>query len=183
MKSFRCLVGLRYPVSEVAPAVRDRLADIAPDLDDVERISVIERREQPHGGLVLVNEWRINPKLPAGLDTYVTSDMLGWLDHAEWSADAELCRWRIEPYFMPEAIRCTGETRFEAAMGGRGARVTFEGTLDVDPAALARVPPAWRLPASAAIELVVGTLIPKNFRKTTDAVVGLLGQECLPNQH
>lgn len=175
MKSFRCLVGLRYPVSAVAPAVRDRLIEIAPDLEDVERISVIERHEQPQGGVTLINEWRINPKLPAALDAYVTADMLGWRDHAEWSADAVLCRWWIEPYFMPEAIRCTGETRFEPAMGGRGARATFEGTLDVDPAALARVPPAWRLPASAAIELLVGTLIPKNFRKTTDAVVSLLG--------
>jgi len=175
MKAFRCLIGLRYPVSDVAPAVRDRLADIAPDLDDVERISVIERREQADGRLLLINEWRINPKLPSALDSYVTADMLGWRDHAEWSSDATLCRWRIEPYFMPEAIRCTGETRFEAAMGGRGARVTFEGTLDVDPAALARVPAAWRVPASAAIELLVGTLIPRNFRKTTDAVVSLLG--------
>jgi hypothetical protein len=175
MKSFHCLVGLRYPVSQVAPAVRDRLVDIASDLDDVERISVIERREQPHGGLLLVNEWRINPKLPAALGNFIDSAMLGWRDHAEWSADAMLCRWRIEPYFMPEAIHCAGETRFESAMAGRGARATFEGTLDVDPSALARIPAAWRLPASAAIELLVGTLIPKNFRKTTDAVVNLLG--------
>lgn len=174
MKSFRCLVGLRHPADRVAPAIRDRLADIAPDLDDVERINIVERQEQPDGGLLLVNEWRISPKLPAALQNYVTPDMLGWLDRAEWSADATLCRWRIEPYFMPEAIRCSGETRFEPAMGGRGARVTFEGTLDVDPAALARIPAAWRLPASTAIEMVVGTMIPKNFRKTTDAVATLL---------
>lgn len=174
MKSFHCLVGLRQPVERVAPAIRDRLPEIAPVLDDVETIRTVARVERPDGGVALVNEWRVNPKLPAALDGHVTPDMLGWLDHADWSPDLTLCRWRIEPYFMAEAIRCEGATRFESAMGGRGTRATFEGTLDIAPSALARVPPAWRRPASAAVELLIGTLIPKNFRKTADAVAALL---------
>lgn len=174
MKPFRCIVGLRHPVGDVAFAVRDRLSEIAPNLEDVEQIRVVERRDQPDGGLLLVNEWRINPKLPSALSEHISPDMLGWHDHAIWSANASHCRWRIEPFFMPEAIRCVGETRFEPAMGGRGMRATFEGSFDVDPSALARVPAAWRGAASSALELLVGSLIPRNFRKTTDAVVGLL---------
>jgi hypothetical protein len=174
MKAFHCLVGLRQPFHRVAPAIRDRLSEIASALDDVETIRTVARVEQPGGGLTLVNEWRVNPKLPAALDGHITPDMLGWLDHADWSAELTHCRWRIEPYFMAEAIRCDGETRFEPAMGGRGTRATFEGRLDIDPSALSRVPLAWRRPASAAIELLIGTLIPKNFRKTAEAVAGLL---------
>lgn len=174
MKAFQCLVGLRQPLDRVAPAIRDRLPEIAPALEDVETIRTVASVARSDGGLALVNEWRVNPKLPAALNGYITPDMLGWLDHADWSADLTHCRWRIEPYFMAEAIRCSGETRFEPAMGGRGTRATFEGTLDIDPAALSRVPQAWRRPASSAVELLIGTLIPKNFRKTADAVAGLL---------
>ncbi|UVO49705.1 hypothetical protein M0208_03955 [Sphingomonas sp. SUN019] len=174
MKAFHCLVGLRQPLTRVAPAIRDRLPEIAPALDDVEIIRAVARVEQPCGGVKLVNEWRVNPKLPAALNGHITPDMLGWLDHADWSADLTHCRWRIEPYFMAEAISCEGETRFEPAMGGRGTRATFEGRLDIDASALMRVPAAWRRPAAAAIELLIGTLIPKNFRNTADAAAGLL---------
>ena len=174
MKTFQCLVGLREPVARIVPAIRDRLDEIAPVLDDVESIRAIERTEGGDGGITLVNEWRVNPKIPASLNGHITPDMLGWLDRAEWSADLALCRWQIEPWFMPDAIRCHGETRFEPAMGGRGTRATFSGTLDIDTAALAQIPVAWRRPAAAAIELLIGTLIPKNFRKTADAAAQLI---------
>ena len=55
-------------------------------------------------------------------------------------------------------------------MGGRGARVTFEGRLDIDPAALATLPAVWRGPASIAVEMLISTLIPQNFRKCVEAV-------------
>lgn len=174
MKAFHCLVGVRQPLDRVAAAIRDRLPDIAPDLDDVEGIRTVARTEHADGGVALVNEWRVNPKLPAALRAHVTPDMLGWLDHADWSADLTRCRWRIEPYFMAGAIRCAGETWFEPAMGGRGTRAIFDGSLDIDPSALSNIPAAWRRPASAAVELLIGTLIPKNFRKTADAATALL---------
>lgn len=174
MKPFHCLVGLRQPPDRVAAAIRDRLPEIAPDLDDVEAIRTISRTGTKDGGLILVNEWRVRPNLPATVAAHISPDKLGWLDHADWSADMTLCRWRIEPYFMAEAIRCAGETRFEPAMGGRGTRAIFDGSFDIDPAALSSVPAAWRRPASAAVELLIGTLIPRNFRKTADAATALL---------
>jgi hypothetical protein len=124
--------------------------------------------------VVLVNEWRVNPALPAALDGYVSKDKLGWLDHADWDDDLAICRWRIEPFFMGEAIDCRGATRFEAAMGGRGAKITFDGQLDIDPAALSSIPAAWRAPASIAVEMLIGTTIPRNFRKTIEVIDSLL---------
>ena len=175
MKQFHALVGLRHPAPHIGAAIRDRLSEIAASLDDVETITTVSRDERADGGMMLVNEWRVNPKLPAALSTVITPDKLGWLDYADWSADLSQCRWRIEPFFLADAIRCEGTTRIEPAMGGRGARAIFEGTLAVDPDALSAVPAMWRRSATTAIEVLVGTLIPKNFRKTTDAISALLG--------
>lgn len=176
MKDFRCLVGLRHPPRDVAVAVRDLMSKVAPSLEHVERIDMVRRIETPDGGIALVNEWRVNPTLPPALGKVVTKDKLGWLDHAEWEADLSACRWRIEPYFMGEAIDCRGVTRFEPAMGGRGTRAQFEGQLDIDPSALLSVPLAWRAPASSAVEMLIGTIIPRNFRKTVEAIGELLEQ-------
>ncbi|MDP3591402.1 hypothetical protein [Phenylobacterium sp.] len=174
MKDFRCLVGLKHPPQRVAAGVRDMMDQVAPALDQVEKIAAVTRVDRPDGGCALVNEWRVSPTLPATLNGLVTPDMLGWLDHAEWSSDLALCTWRIEPYFMAQAINCHGTTRFEPAMGGRGTRAVFEGKLDIDPAAMSTIPMAWRSPASLAVEMLIGTIIPQNFRKTVNAVAELL---------
>jgi hypothetical protein len=177
VKTFRSLVGLRMTPGPVATAIRDRLAEIAPALENVESITTVARVDRADGGVALVNAWRVNPDLPAALSALITPEQMGWLDHAEWSADLAACRWRIEPLFMKEAIACAGETRFETAMGGRGTRAIFEGRLDIDPVALSSIPAIWRGPASAAVELLVGTLIPQNFRRTVEAIAALLNQE------
>ncbi len=180
MRDFRCLVGVRQPPQALAGAVRDLICRVGPSLEHVEKVATVARVERPDGSTALVHEWRVNPTLPAALNGVVTRDMLGWLDHAEWSSDLSGCEWRIEPFFMGEAIHCQGATRFEPAMGGRGTRATFEGRLEIDPAALSRLQLAWRAPASAAVELLIGTLIPKNFRKTVEAVSGLIEAERQP---
>lgn len=174
MKAFRSLVGLRHPPRAVAAAIRDRMHEIAPALEHVECITTVARVDRPDGGAALVNAWRVNPALPPALSALVTPEQMGWLDHADWSADLSVCRWRVEPNFMSAAIACSGETRFEPAMGGRGTRALFEGRLDVDPAALSGMPAAWRGPASSAMELLVGTMIPQNFRRTAEAIGALL---------
>ncbi|MDF2900765.1 MAG: hypothetical protein K0Q62_824 [Phenylobacterium sp.] len=174
MKDFRCLVGLKHPPGRVAAGVRDLMDKVAPALDQVEKITTVTRVERPGGGCALVNEWRVTPVLPPTLSGLVTPDMLGWLDHAEWSCDLALCTWRIVPYFMAKAIDCHGTTRFEPAMGGRGTRAVFEGRLDIDPSAMSNIPMVWRAPASLGVEMLIGTIIPQNFRKTANAVAALL---------
>jgi hypothetical protein len=180
LKSFRCLVGLKLPPLVVATAIRDRMADLAPALEHVEVVSTVTRIDRADGAASLVNAWRVNPPLPQGLEGIVTREKLGWHDHAEWSADLAGCTWRIEPWFMGEAIDCRGATRFESAMGGRGTRAIFEGQLDIDPAALSSVPITWRAPASVAVEMLISAIIPKNFRRTAEAITALLESDRPP---
>ena len=182
MKAFQCLVGVRRPPVQLAGGVRDWMSRVGPSLENVQQVVTVTRLDRPDGSTALVNEWRVNPPIPAALSTVVTNDMLGWFDHSEWASDLSACAWRIEPFFMAEAIRCQGTTRFEPAMGGRGTRATFEGQLDIDPSALARLQPAWRAPASIAVELLIGSLIPQNFRRTVEAVTALLETEASADQ-
>jgi hypothetical protein len=177
VRDFRCLVGVKHPPEKVAAGVRDLMEQVAPALDQVEKIATVRRAMRPDGGCTLTNEWRVSPALPPSLNGLVTREMLGWLDHAEWSSDLALCEWRIEPFFMAQAIQCQGATRFEPAMGGRGARAVFEGRLDIDPSAMASIPMAWRAPASVGVEMLIGTIIPQNFRKTINAVADLLAAQ------
>lgn len=173
MKEFSTLVGVRKPLLEIAGAVRDRLSEIAPALTDVESIQVIHREEVEDSRLILVNEWRVDPSLPRPVKNAISKEMLGWKDHAVWSADLTECSWRIEPFFMPGAIRCSGTTRFQTAMGGRGTKAIFAGDFDIDTAALSGIPAAWRGAATSAVEMIVGTIIPRNFRKTIEAAAAL----------
>src|SRR6202012_856470 len=111
----------------VGAAIRDRMAEIAPVLEHVEKIETVARADRADGSVARVNAWRGNPALPPALSQIVTREQMGWLDHAEWSADLAHCRWRIQTNFMSEAIDCAGTTRLEPAMGGRGSRAIFEG--------------------------------------------------------
>ncbi|MEM8658826.1 MAG: hypothetical protein AAF813_07680 [Pseudomonadota bacterium] len=174
MKSFSTIVGVRKQVPQLAGTVRDRLPEIAPTLADVSSIVAADRTQCSDGCTHLINEWRVDLKLPGPVREAISEDMLGWNDHAVWSADLTECTWRIEPFFMPGAIRCSGTTRFEAAMGNRGTKAIFIGEFDVDADALSQIQPAWRSAAVSAVELVVGTMIPRNFRKTIEAAAELI---------
>jgi hypothetical protein len=174
MKPFKSLIIVKHPLDTVWTTIRDRMPEMAPMLDDVASITVVERYENGNGVVGLVNEWRIGLKIPAAMSSFVRPEMLGWIDRAEWSAETHECRWAIQPFFLADAVRCSGTTRYEPAIGGRGTRITFAGTLDVDRGRLGSIPASLGIPVSAAIETLVSTLIPKNFRKTTDALEKLL---------
>jgi hypothetical protein len=174
MKPFRCLVIIKHPLDLIWVTIRDRMPELASMLDDIESIAVIERHEDGDGTVRLVNEWRAKIKLPAALHSVIKPEHLGWTDRAVWDEAGRECRWSIEPFFLPEAMRCTGTTNYEPAIGGRGTRVTFAGNINVDTAKLGTIPATFGWPVAAAVELLVTTIIPRNFRKTTEALTQLL---------
>lgn len=177
MKPFKSVIIVKHPIDRLWVTVRDRLPDIAAMLDDIESVTVVEREDACDGVVRLVNCWRTRTKIPEVLAKVIKPDSLGWLDHAEWNEQDRCCRWTIEPSFLAGSIRCAGASTYAPAMGGRGARVTFEGNLDIDTAGQTALAGALTRPLSAAAESVVGTLIPKNFRKTLEAAASLLDAE------
>src|ERR1039457_6044608 len=131
---------LKHPRESVWVAIRDRLPEVVLLLDDIESVTVESRKELPDGTVDLVNIWKAKPKLPAIVTGYIKTEMLAWTDRAEYRPRSYECVWRMEPHFLAERIRCSGVTRYEPAMGGRGTRVTFEGDLVLSLQNLAGVP-------------------------------------------
>ncbi len=165
---------LKHPLESVWVTIRDRLPEVVPLLDDIESVTVESRKEFPDGQVHLVNIWKANPKLPAIVKGYIKTEMLAWTDRAEYRQQSHECVWKMEPHFLAERIKCSGVTRYEPAMGGRGTRVTFESDLVLSLHNLAGVPSILEGPIANAVELFVAALLPKNFRKLLEAAGTLL---------
>ena len=157
--------------------VRDRLPELGAALDDIKSIVSIEREAAGPGQVRLVNEWRSSQHIPPGLRDRLGASELSWLDRNLWDDADHHCTWGIEPSVLTQHIRCEGSTRYEPAMGGRGTRVTFAGTFDLAPDALAAFAGSLRKPVSAFVESIATTVIPRNVRKVMEAASGLIDAE------
>ncbi|MFN0121850.1 MAG: hypothetical protein ACKV2V_15255 [Blastocatellia bacterium] len=170
MKTFSSIVVVKHPRELVWTTIRDHLPELTPFLDDIDAISVSERDEEPNGTVRLVNLWKASPPIPALLSSVLDPEMLAWVDRAEYQPQQYECHWQIEPRFFPDRTRCAGVTRYETALGGRGTKITFSGGLGVAMENLAGVPAFMEGTVRRGVESFVTTLIPKNFRRLTDAL-------------
>lgn len=177
MKEFKSIVVVTHAPDPVWRTIRDRLPELARLLDDIEQVTVAERREQRDGTVELVNLWKAKPQIPSVLSSVVSPAMFAWTDRARWNPQTRECRWDIEPQFLSESTRCSGTTRYEAALGGRGTKITFAGGFEIAAHNLAGVPAFLDGTISKAIESFVTSLIPRNFRKLAQAAQTLLDAE------
>jgi hypothetical protein len=174
VSEFKSLAMAKHPRDRVWSATRDALPGVVPYLDDVESIVVASRTEGPDGTVAIVNEWRAKASIPAALASVIKPEMLAWTDHAVWDPREHVCRFRVETRFFPDRVRCSGATRYEPAMGGRGTRVSFSGTIEVSPRGLPGVPAFLEATVAKGIEAFVAALIPQNLRKVVEGVEAYL---------
>jgi len=174
MKSFKSIQLVKIPVEEAWLAIRDRLGELVPYLDEIESVAVQERTELPEGDVFLVNLWQAKAKFPAVLNSVIKSDTLMWTDRARWIEKTHVCSWQIELHFARDRTRCTGQTTFEPAIGGRGTRITFAGEFNFNAKGLPGVPAILESTVAAAAESFVTSLIPGNFRKLAMAAETLV---------
>jgi len=170
MKTFRTLAIVKHPRSLVWTTVRDHLPELVPHLADIAHVDIQSRDESADGIIRLVNSWRADTQIPALFKSVVAPEMLSWTDRAEWRPDTWECRWQIQPHFVTGGAQCTGVTRYEVAMAGRGTRLVYEGDLDLSTARVAGVPALVTSVSVTAIEEFIAGLIPRNFQKLAQAV-------------
>jgi len=177
MKTFKSVILVKYPQDIVWRAIRDRLPEMVPFLDDVKSITQ-EYRAQNSDRLQLTNIWQADIDIPGKVQAIIDTDSLKWTDRAEWFDEKNQCHWTIEPHFFKDRVQCSGSTQFEPAIGGRGTRITFAGELGINAKDIPGVPAFMEATVTKTIESLITTLIPKNFRKVTDALAMLLEQKC-----
>ena len=168
MKQFRSVLVLKRPWQELWVTMRDYLPDFAGNIADIDDIREIERRVDPYGAVCIVNEWSVRQRLPEALSAMLKIDRFTWIDRNRWDESRGVCGWSIEPGVFGEHIACCGETGFAPAMGGRGARVTFTGELDIKPSLLGTMGPVAPM-LSGFVESIVTTIIPHNLRAVAEA--------------
>jgi hypothetical protein len=172
MKSFSTLIVLKRPPELLFDTLRDRLSEIAPSIADISAIEELER-DSDGDGVLVVNRWRARQAVPGFLRAQLGASEIAWIDRARWFRDDLVCHWSIEPAIADGAIGCSGATRFAPAMAGRGARVTFEGSLTIAPDFMASIVGGFEAPVRSLVESIATTLVPANFRAAAAEAVKL----------
>jgi hypothetical protein len=155
--------------------MRDHLVDISPRIADIDEIRQIERRMEDDGTVHIVNQWRVRHQVPPMIRSILKTGELGWIDRNAWDPRTLICAWTIEPNFLAEHIACSGQTIFAPAMAGQGARVTFEGSLDLKPGLLGGSLGGIEKLVSGFVESIVTTVIPRNLRGVVEAAAAFEG--------
>ena len=149
---------------------RSARSNLLPFLPDIESVTTVSRVESPDGTVRLVNKWKARPKVPAALSSVISPDLFVWEDHAEWRSSNYECHWRVRVPFLSDGMPCSGVTRYEDALGGRGTRLSFEGTLQIMPGAVRRLPGPMAGALAMPAETFIGTVVVANFQKLARAL-------------
>lgn len=149
--------------------MRDHLVDFSDRIADIEEIREIKRSVDADGLVHIVNAWRVQQHLSSTVRSVLKTDAISWIDRNSWNSRTYTCAWTIEPDFLTEHIACSGTTSFTAAMGGQGARVIFEGELDLDQSVLRDALGSAEKLLAGSIESIVATAIPRNLRSVVEA--------------
>jgi hypothetical protein len=177
MKRFSSFTMIKQTADSLLRVVRDRLPEIARDMDDIESIELLEKVERADGSLTLVNRWHARHKIPAILQRRLGAATVSWIDRAQWLSSQRRCCWTIEPSLLEGYIVCSGSTTFETAMTGRGTRVTFDGTFDLKPGFLGGASATLEPLISSFVESVVSTIIPRNLARAIAGANQILAAE------
>jgi hypothetical protein len=169
LKTFRSLVVLKRPHAALWTIMRDHLVDISPHIADIEEIRQLDRSIDADGSVNIVNHWRVRHQVPPVIRSILKTGELSWIDRNTWNSSTFTCSWTIEPDFLTEYIACAGHTIFASAMAGQGARVAFEGDLDLKPGLLGNSLGGIEKLMSGFLESIVTTVIPRNLRSVVEA--------------
>ena len=173
---FRIEDRIDFPLDQVFTAQREQLAKLAPFLDDIERIDVLEREELPDGRIRFLNLWvGAGRDIPTAARAFIKPEMLRWKDFAYWNPADCSCEWSMELGFLPEAITCSGRNVWTA--DGSSTRVVIEGDIRIDATKIPGVPRLMAGRLGDAVEKFVVKMIEPNLKKTSEGVARYLASQ------
>ncbi|HET9931976.1 MAG TPA: hypothetical protein VFQ35_14840 [Polyangiaceae bacterium] len=179
MTNFDSFTMVREPLEVVWTTLRDDLSRVARQLEDLESIDTVER-EVSETGVWLLNRWTARQKVPALLARYLGTDRIAWEDRAFWRDASKCCEWSIRPTLLPEHVECSGVTRYEPVMAGRGTRVSFRGSFTLKPGFGGALPAALEPTIASFAESIISTLIPRNLARAVQVAGQTIAAERAP---
>ena len=154
-----------FPRALVYETYRDRLPELVPYLPDIASIEVESREDQVDGQpgkSRLVNRWRAKgDDVPKVAQAVIKPEMLAWLDHAVWNAEAWSCDWRIETQMFTDNVRCHGHNVYEEREGITTLRI--RGELDVSLSGVPGVPKFLASRVAPHVEKYIVRLLTPNL--------------------
>ncbi len=167
---FKRTLIITHPVEVVWIAMRDEMPHVVDLLKEIESIDVKAYELQDSDNVVVTKVWTAAPELPRFVANYIKPGMLSWTEYGEWIQADQLCNWTIQSHAFKNAIHCNGVTKFEPAIGGKGTKTTFSGSIEID---LEQLSDEFKLAKSMStqvIELIAQSIIPRNFAEVTKAI-------------
>lgn len=173
---FKTVSIIKHPQDTVWQTMLNHFPLIGDHVDDIESI-VNEREVQlSNGSIKMVNIWTANPPLPDVISRFIKPEMLVWTDTAVWDKQEMICNWTIHSHYFKNNMVCSGFTKFDSAIGGKGSRLSFEGNIEFskDFSLLTGIMDKM---VSKTIESVISKMVPNNFQKITAAVGNYLDKK------
>jgi len=174
---FKSVSILKHPVDIAWNTMLNAMPEIGERVDELESITETERYTDEKGAIKVVSIWKAKPKLPDLVMKYIKPEMLVWDDTAVWLPSERKIEWEIKSHHFHEQMQCHGTTTFEPAMGGKGCRLTFFGSLQWNGKIVSSGLGFVDHTITKAAEGVLTQIIPSNFRKITDALEGQINNQ------
>ncbi len=153
---------------------RDRLPELTPYLPDIKAITVQERSDEGSTTKIL-NLWEASTEIPAIAEKIIKPEMLAWLDHATWDADARTVDWRIETRMFTENVKCWGKNTVRE--DGDGCIFEIRGELEVSLKGIPGVPRFLAGKVAPHVEKFVVQLMTPNLLAVANGVERYLADQ------
>ncbi len=168
-----CSTRIPFPRPLVYTTYRDKLVELVPYLQNVQRIEVKSRREE--GGLIhIVNEWHGGGEIPVMARTVLSEAMLSWTDYTTWNDFEFMTEWRIETHAFTKAVYCTGKNHFFE--DNNGTLIESCGELTINTKQISGVPQFLAGTVGRTVEDFLGKKIEPNLLQIGEGVRHYLEQ-------
>jgi hypothetical protein len=160
---------LGFSRDKVFDAYRDNLPDMVQYLPNISKIEVADRGEPDEHTVTFENHWFADAPIPKLAQAFIKPEMLKWVDYAKWNSEEHSCEWRIETFFMKEAVQCSGKNTFKVLDDNR-MEMTINGDLTVNVKGVPGVPRLLAGKIQPQLEKFIIALITPNFHKINSGI-------------
>ncbi len=148
--------------------IRDDMPSLVPFLYDVERIEVVDRKEEGET-VELINMWYGDmSKIPRPVRKFIKRELLTWRDYATWTTKDRTSRWRLEPSVGGGVFECAGSSKL--VEDGATCLLEMDINLDIYPERVPGVPKLLARKFRPQIEGIIQQQVSPNLRNLATSV-------------